>query len=55
VQVEGVVHGMVGVHLIDQPDLDPVADGECQSMAGLSAPLVRSRNFQCMVAVVSAG
>src|SRR4029450_9597787 len=28
VQVEGVVHGVVGVHLIHQPELDPLADGE---------------------------
>src|SRR5215207_2141098 len=52
VQVEGVVHGVIGVHLIHQLELDPLADPERQSMLGLSAPLVRSRNLQCMVALV---
>ena len=28
VDVEGVVHRVVGVHLVDQPDLDLVADPE---------------------------
>ena len=28
VNVEGVMHRMVGVHLVDQADLDPVPDGE---------------------------
>ena len=28
VQVERVVHRVVGVHLVDQSDLDPVSDGE---------------------------
>jgi hypothetical protein len=27
-EVEGVVHGVVGVHLVDQPDLDPLAHRE---------------------------
>src|SRR4029453_17360572 len=28
VEVEGVMHGMVGVHLVDQPDLEPLSDAE---------------------------
>jgi hypothetical protein len=28
VDVEGVVHRMVGVHLVDEPQLDPIADLE---------------------------
>src|SRR5262249_7794182 len=35
VQVEGVVHGVVGVHLVDQCDLDPVAFGELPVDSGV--------------------
>jgi hypothetical protein len=52
VEVEGVMHGMVGVNLVDQPDLDPLSDADRQSIAVLSIPAVRSRNLRCMVAVV---
>jgi hypothetical protein len=31
VDVEGVVHRMVGLHLVDEPDLHPVADPESAS------------------------
>ena len=52
VQVERVVHGMVGRHFIDQPDLDSVAGGEPPVDGRAVGAVVRSRNRQCMVALV---
>ena len=52
VDVERVVHRVVGVHLVDEPQLDLVADRERQSIAWLSAPVSRSTSFQRMLAGV---
>jgi hypothetical protein len=38
VDVEGVRHRMVGVHLVDEADLDLIADANFQSMAAFAAP-----------------
>ena len=52
VDVEGVVHRVVGVHLVDQPDLHPVADRELPVDRGFSAPVERSTSFQRVFAGV---
>ena len=50
VQVEGVLHGMV--HVVDQPDLDPVADGESPVDRGVGGAGRRGGQLPPQLAVV---
>ena len=52
VEVEGVMHGMVGLHFVDQPDLDPLSDAEPPVDCRAVDPSGASRNLQRMVALV---
>jgi hypothetical protein len=47
-----VMHGVIGLHLVDQPDFHPGTDPEPPVDSRASAPPVRSRNRQYMVALV---
>ena len=46
--VEWVVHRMIGLHLIDEPDLYRSPTVNAQAMAPFSAPVFRSMSFQIM-------
>jgi hypothetical protein len=51
-QVEGMVDGVVGVHSLISRILIRCPTLNCQSINGVSMPVLRSRNLQCMLAVV---
>jgi hypothetical protein len=49
VDVERMVHRVLRpLHLVDEPDLHPVADGERPVDGGVLVPVCRSMSFQIM-------